>query len=389
MLYLLHLLTSVITNLHKYMCTSMFMIILFDVMVNVESIAPSFSGLSTSMFVNSYESDFIYLRYSPHTTFPGATHPGGVFATNDFMPDNIICQPRGHLVPMENISKVNISSILTYHLSTPPVKDGVVGEKKRYVLIDNTICSRIRFCFPTAIGQEGLGSCGNAVLSGWVGSGMLVVKAIKNIAYDTEIIMELHHSYIIFKDGFQEMCQFDPHGCGISIERPSTPKQWGIIPSEDFVLYLAPSTIPGAGMGVFTKFDIPPYHIIVMCQGKVYEIDQHLDADRRDRLTAPLQTRHGNITIQMDNYCGYTNDIINISFLDKPDYMPHEMLHKGTIPIHGGLQYNSEQGAATGNFPAIISLVHIPAHSEIFQPYGESYWWFRYLQKHKTNTVMT
>ena len=351
--------------------------LLINAAVYLEAIAPSFSGLSTSMFANSYESDFIYLRYSPHTTYPGATHPGGVFVTHDFKPTNIICQPRGHLIPMENLTKINISSLLTYYLTAPAHSAEGEDELKQFVLIDNTICSRIRFCFPKVVGDEGLGSCGNAALfyNPEVVGLMLLVKAIKDIPYGTEVVVELHHHYILSQETFQEMCQFDPHGCGVPFDEGFSPKELGIVSSESFALYIAPSSIPGSGMGLFTKYEIRPYQIVTLCQGKVFKVKHYHDSERGDRLTAPLNTPHGDITLQMDNYCGYANDIIDISFLENTSY-------NYVVPTLSHLTYNAGQGGAEYRIVALISMTAIPAHAEIFQSYGESYWQYRYQQRH-------
>ena len=347
----------------------MLLVVFLNLLVAGDSLNPSFMGLSTSMFVNSYESDFIYLRYSPQTTFPGATHPGGVFVTDDFKPEDIICQPRGHLVPMENISKVNISTILTYWLSMHDA-----SSKKHFVLIDNTICSRIRFCFPTISGDGAFGSCGNAALSRSA-SGLVFVKAIKDIPYGTEIVAELRRYFILDPDSFQEKCQFDPDGCGVPIDGPS-PKMIGVAPSVNFTLYVAPSTIPGAGLGLFTKYDISPYQYIALCQGKVYDLYDHTDAERGDRLMNFYPTSHGDVTIQGDNYCGYANDIIDIQFLDNASFS-----FQDKIPTINGLSTNSEQCCKENHISALVSNKMIEANSEIFLSYGDAYWLGTYISR--------
>lgn len=354
----------------------------------LDVVAPIFSSISTSMLTNSVESDFLYLRYSPFSSATNATKPGGVYALGAFESGQIICQPRGFLIPVENASHFTTNNILTYDMITP-LQEGLnnenssanAGHRQRYILVDNTICSRIRFCFPSPVGVKGVGSCGNALLTIMAATGFMIVKAINTIPAGTEIIVELHLHYNLHRDHFNEQCHFDPHGCGIASDGLSTPKEYGVISSESFALYLGPSSIPGVGLGVFTKFAIPPYHIISLCQGKVYHYLYHNDAEKMDRLTAAQGTPSGPVVIQMDNFCGYTNDIIDISFMNN-SYTEEDM--KGSVPRlpeDQGYAYNSVQAGAEYRVSAIIATKHIPAHTEVFQPYGDSYWWYRYKKR--------
>ena len=346
---------------------------------------PIFSSISTSMFSNSVESDFLSLRYSTSTSAVNASYPGGVFATETFELDHIICQPRGHLIPMENASRFTTNTILTYIMAIPPqtgagTEQQQTQKQKQYALVDNTICSRIRFCFPSPVGDAGRGSCGNAQLVRFTATGLLFVQPLKVIPAWTEIIVELHDYYILDWEHFNERCHFDPHGCGISSYADTTPKQLGVIASESFSLYLAPSSIPGVGLGLFSTISIPPYHIITPCQGKVYHYLYHADAERMDRLTAVQRTSKYEVVIQMDNFCGYTNDIIDIGFMNNSSFTEEDMKREGSVPRLPDMEYNAVQGGGEYRFSAIISLRHIPAHTEIFQPYGESYWWHRYTE---------
>mmetsp|Transcript_16330 Transcript_16330/g.30486 ORF Transcript_16330/g.30486 Transcript_16330/m.30486 type:complete len:379 (-) Transcript_16330:67-1203(-) len=343
---------------------------------------PLYSRLSTSMFAGSAESDFLYLRYSPLTLMKNAMHPGGVFAKESFEQHQIICQPRGHLIPIENISHFNIGSILTYRVVNPLYVNGS-GQPKEYILVDSTICSRIRFCVPTPTATAGdVGSCGNAVLLPFDASNQLFVCAIKSIPVGAEIVIEVNSFINLNMDTFREECQFDPHGCGILSDGETTTKERGVIPSESLFLFLAPSTIPGAGLGVFSKVDILPYCIITLCVGKVYHVLDHQDADKFDRLTAARLLNGNKVVIQMDNICGYTNDIIHDNFLQNESYVGIDMAARGPIPLLPGLEYNSLQGGELYQVSAIISTQLIPAYTEILQPYGETYWWYRYQDAH-------
>jgi hypothetical protein len=347
--------------------------------------------ISTSMFTNSVESDFIYLRYLTFSYVANGTYTGGVFAAETFQPKNIICQPRGNLIPIENASHFTLNNILTYNIY-PPIEangdDESESDRNRstgqFILVDNTICSRIRFCLPTVANIGVMGSCGNAVLAKFSVTGLMFVKALSVIPAGTEIVVELHNFYNLYRESFIEQCQFDPHGCGISSLGLLTPKELGVVSSESFSLYLAPSSIPGVGVGLFSKFSIPPYNIITLCQGKVYDNKFHTDAEKGDRLTAAHKISTTEIVIQMDNFCGYTNDIIDINkFMDNRSYTAEDMKRPGSVPLLPGYAYNALQGGEQLRTSAIISIRHIPPHTEILQQYGESYWWYRYQKKHQ------
>jgi hypothetical protein len=344
---------------------------------------PLYSSLTTSMFTNSVASDFLYLRYSALTQTPDAVFPGGVFATSSYDVGQIICVPRGHLIPYENISYYDVSAIITYQVSFP-LRDGTVEkEEDEYVLVDNTICSRIRFCFPSPARQpEGMGSCGNAILSRVEATGTVMVKALKDIPVEEEIVMELHSFFYLDTELFQELCQFDPHGCEITSNVMQSTKDNGVISSEEQLLFLAPSTVPGAGLGVFTKRDIPAFHIVTLCVGKVFHVLYNNDADKPERLTAPLSLTKSKVSIQMDNICGFTNDIVDVRFMENTSHTKLKKEDRGPLPLHPGLQCNAMQGGGDYRISAMISSQFIPAFSEVLQPYGDEYWWYRYEIKH-------
>lgn len=352
--------------------------------------------LSTSMFTQpSYESDFLYLRYHPFTgnpmDAPGASY-GGVYATHSFAFNDIICQMRGHLIPSQNISSFNIESIMTYNVEAPSsVKKSNNNEEEevvpgdRYVLVENTICSRIRFCFPEP--SSAIGSCGNAVLIPRLGS--LKVFAARNISILEEIVLEIHERSIfnLASTHFNEFCQFDAHGCE-SVISHTLPSQSGVISSEDLLFYTAPSSVPGAGLGLFAKYDFPAYQLLILCQGRVYENSPYLMAvaTKPERLTSSRLVNGVEKVIQMDNLCGNANDIIDISFLKTnysySDYCPTQGVRSIPVLDESKYRYNAGQGGMLQS--SFLSSLGKPiaAGDEIFQHYGDTYWWYVYRKHH-------
>ena len=358
----------------KYSPTDyLFSVVILVTLLSNRALVAGF-GISTSMFTHSsMESDFLYLRYSATST-----GIGGVFTTHPFTSGDIICQPRGHMIPLQNISFFNISSILTYNLYPPE------SPEARFILIENTICSRIRFCMPST--GDSLGSCGNAALFRNQGANTIYVQAVKPISTNTEVIVEIYDNGICNLDAayFTPACQFDAHGCTVKSVIP--PIMLGVKSSDDLLFTLAPSTIPGAGLGVFTKYAMPAYQILMLCQGRVYDTSTYLltEATKPDRLTARIYSVSK--SIQMDNICGFTNDIIDIAFLEnttysRADYCGSDEAILREIPKHSGVTYNAGQGLSH-QVVYISASKDIPANTEIFQPFGKSYWWYVYQRHH-------
>ena len=145
--------------------------------------------------------------------------------------------------------------------------------------------------------------------------------------------------------------------------------------SDYCFLFMAQSTlpVPGIGVGVFAKLDIPEGEIICEYRGQVGEPLFAPHSDKR------FSSRVENTALNLvgNTICAYINDcawIYNNSFtfadIDYFMRLPNE----DSIPAYPGFEYNAKYAVTKMGKVFINSTKHIKAGSEIFYSYGRSYW---------------
>ncbi len=126
-----------------------------------------------------------------------------------------------------------------------------------------------------------------------------------------------------------------------------------------FDLYVAESQIPGAGMGLYTKSDIPEGELIVEYTGEVLTIQQ-------------CRKRYGE-ELPYAPYLYFVSYQKCIDSRDTPEALARYANDANGFVKVKGLSNNAEF-VNKKRVPYIISTCHIPAGSEIFVDYGEDYW---------------
>jgi hypothetical protein len=128
----------------------------------------------------------------------GVTHVSGgvengnivsVYAKTAIAPDDIICEMRGHLLPEKSLSPSLASGALASILTFGVVSNAHI----KYRLIENSICSKIKFCFTS--GSDGA-SCeqnANAVVIR-ARNGKICAVSLGITEPGTELLLEIREN---------------------------------------------------------------------------------------------------------------------------------------------------------------------------------------------------
>jgi hypothetical protein len=144
------------------------------------------------------------------------------------------------------------------------------------------------------------------------------------------------------------------------------------VDSDYLFLYMAQSTIPiDVGLGVFAKVDIPAGEIICEYRGPMILIDIPYVNNKKFRAS----TREGvQYSIIGDTICAMLNDPVHVvgSSYSAEDILSFKTSpREDIIPTYPGLDYNANFVATQMGKIFIYATVLIPAHTEIFFPYGK------------------
>lgn len=126
-----------------------------------------------------------------------------------------------------------------------------------------------------------------------------------------------------------------------------------------FDLYVAESQIPGAGLGLYTRSDIPAGALIVEYAGEVLTIEQ-------------CRKRYGD-DLPYAPYLYFVSYKKCIDSRDTPEALARYANDANGYVKVKGLKNNAEF-INKKKVPYIIATRDIPAGSEILVDYGEDYW---------------
>lgn len=154
---------------------------------------------------------------------------------------------------------------------------------------------------------------------------------------------------------------------------PSNSQETGIeaIDSDYLVLYTQKTTLPiPGGLGVFVKQDIPSGEILCEYRGHVIPRDTIFASDKKYDISIGDEL----FVVVGTNICAYVNDcahINNNSFTEEDLIRFKESDKADIIPLYPGYSYNIIPIVTRVGKVFLASSTFIPAHSELFFPYGK------------------
>jgi len=309
-------------------------------------VGPTLTSQMSTSLSHSQESDFLYLRLSPSSYNNDEV---GVWVNVNYEQNSLLCELKGLLIPSGNAENYDLSTILTYKVTS---RVGVT-----YVLVETSLCSRIRISVNCPDCSEV-----NAVVR--VNDiGKLFVFSTRFIAANDEIIM---HADISLPPSFNSSCYFSYNGCPI----PGPDSDPSVIHTDELALFASPSLVPGAGFGVFAKHDIPKGTIVNLAAGRVILLPLKSNNDRLSHIMSLRENEF--FVVSMDNMAGLVNDIVDVRGLKESTFydVQEEAWH---VPHWPGYHLNTVQMDIFGHC-AIVTVEDIPAGAELFHDYGPTYW---------------
>lgn len=125
------------------------------------------------------------------------------------------------------------------------------------------------------------------------------------------------------------------------------------------LIEIKPSFIEGAGLGLFAKKDIPKGTVIDAYYGKRIDFKEYMSIPVSDYRACYIMTINDNEFIEAGekkNFVSYVNDACGLTRI------------KG---IRNNCKFDLDQ---SGKEMLLLSTKNIKAGSELFCPYGKSYW---------------
>jgi hypothetical protein len=153
---------------------------------------------------------------------------------------------------------------------------------------------------------------------------------------------------------------------------------------SDFIfMEIKPSTLPieKAGMGVFSKIDIPAQEILCEYRGAIISADIHYDSDYTYSSKSSTNELISIIPDMDKPICAFINDCVVASTDAYTDTELDEIENnQRQMKIHPGFAHNSAALITKMGKVFIVSSQDIAKGQEIFFAYGNSYWLTRLRQ---------
>jgi hypothetical protein len=287
----------------------------------------------------------------------------GVFAKHNIIPKTVLCELSGFLHKEGELSNPNNMFLVR----TP------YGQN--FHLAENTVCSKFIACQESDFLDGSIINyekaqfveCNGEMVG--TSSGKFMVRSTRQINISSEI-------YVRYFNRFSPGVSADDSSTKNEIELVKKNYNDKALHSDELFLYKAPTLVPFLkykATGVFAKYFIPQYGSVCVNRGRVYPL-QHPRVS--DRYSPPIRSNGSLWKLEMENICGFINDIVDINRVYSRDEVKHmydgnESLH--TIPTFQGFSYNVINVASEENtlVPIMVATVDIQAGAELYMAYGK------------------
>mmetsp|Transcript_15180 Transcript_15180/g.22828 ORF Transcript_15180/g.22828 Transcript_15180/m.22828 type:complete len:204 (+) Transcript_15180:474-1085(+) len=196
----------------------------------------------------------------------------------------------------------------------------------------------------------------------------------------------MSREYVNIYPEFDPSCHYSEKGCVVSEVEYEMLESLGVLDTDYLSIFLAPSLLPvqGAGLGVFARHNIPAARVVCVTRGKVYNAR---DKPHSSRLTPIIDVNGEGYVINMDNACGYMNDIVAAEdIIFSKEMLASYYSGKETLPTLPA--FTRSVGQALYSFKLmIITIVDVAAGAELFNNYGVNYWLYYKATQDPSNEV--
>lgn len=286
----------------------------------------------------------------------------GVFAKHNIPPKTVLCELSGflHEELALSFSKEVENTTNLFLVRTP------YGQK--FYIAENTVCSKFVACAGSQYAGGLLYDNVTQVLecnAEMVGSssGKIFVRSTHPIDSASEI-------YVRYFGKVSDEARLE-----LFVENAESIFDNELLHSDELFLFKAPSLIPFLKKkmtGVFAKHFIPQYGSVCVSRGHAFPL---FDAYVSDRYSPPIRIADSFWKLEMENICGYVNDIVDINRVYTKDdvrymYDLNESLF--TIPTFPGFAYNVVNVLEPSTLiPIMVATVDIQPGAELFMAYGK------------------
>jgi hypothetical protein len=312
-----------------------------------------------------FDSDLLVVHAATSSSQPFTDY--NLFTSSRVAIDGFLCEFRGMATPLEDLE-----SRLKW-MDPNHIVSSLGGQS--YYLTPQTLCSLVNDCINISAVAEPHEKESDYYRSDCQPNSRIVQRdsklflvATTDIPVGTELFVSRGLDYW---RSMNAQLGFVTHPSNLAI--PELPLS--SIPSDQLNLFSAPSLLPAGrgkksiGMGIFTRYNVPPNTILCEYRGPTYPLD---DPIQSDKWSSVLEVNNLFWKSSGVDYCSIINDpsLISVYTSNELEQL-YDPMSNQQLPLHKGFSQNVYR-ATNGPKSFVVSSQFIHAGAELFYPYGKS-----------------